>query len=205
MIEKLSAETLRAALLEVSPLERDAWVDAALGITEVPDDGPLLPRGCVPYLPCRVDTLLQTIALAEVTASDVFVDIGAGIGRTAMLVHLLTGATALGIEIQPALVATAQALLRRARLTRVDIVTGDATEHDELLDRGTVFFLYCPFGGERLTRVLTKLEAIARRRAIRIACVDLPLPPCTWLERVDAPESDLVVYRSGSDSLEQRT
>ena len=84
----------------------------------------------------------------------------------------------------------------------VDVIAGDALEQAELLARGTVFFLYCPFGGERLTQLLTTLETIARRRPIRVCCVDLPLPPCDWLVHVAAPESDLAIYRSSSHALE---
>jgi hypothetical protein len=39
---------------------------------------------------------------------------------------------------------------------------------------GTVFFLYCPFGGDRLKRVLDELEAIARTRQTRVCCVGMP-------------------------------
>lgn len=204
MIEPLSPEVFRAALLAVPPVERDAWLDRALGIDGVPDDGPELPRGCVPYLPCGVDTLLRMTALAEVHASDVFVDVGAGIGRAAAFTHLVTGATAIGIEIQPALVAAAHALIARSRLAGVEVIAGDALDRTELLARGTVFFLYCPFGGEHLTRLLASLEPIARRRPIRLCCVDLPLPPCDWLVHVAAPDSDLAIYRSSSHALEKR-
>ena len=41
-------------------------------------------------------------------ASDVFVDVGSGLGRAAALVHLMTGARAIGLEVQPALVAAAR-------------------------------------------------------------------------------------------------
>jgi len=40
----------------------------------------------------------------------------------------------------------------------------------------SVFFLYRPFGGERLARVLGDLEHIARTRELRVCCIDLPLP-----------------------------
>jgi hypothetical protein len=49
----------RDALLRVPPGERDAWLDSIFGLGDLPDDGPDLPRGCVPYLPSSVDTLLR--------------------------------------------------------------------------------------------------------------------------------------------------
>src|SRR5271170_1554327 len=48
----------RAALLSIPPDVRDAWLDRVLGLGAPPDDGPELPRGCVPYLSCGVDALI---------------------------------------------------------------------------------------------------------------------------------------------------
>jgi SAM-dependent methyltransferase len=185
----------RDALTRVPPLARDAWVDSVLGLGAPPDDGPALPRGCVPYLPCAVDALLRLTAHARVSAADVFVDVGSGVGRAAALVHLLTGAPAVGIEIQPALVAAARALAARLRLAEVTFVEGDAVDLAAALTAGTVFLLYCPFSGDRLVKLLAALEPVARRRAIQIGCVDLPLPPCGWLEATSL-SADLTVHRS---------
>jgi hypothetical protein len=77
----LNPGQFRAALMAVAPIARDAWVDVALGLGEPPQDGPDLPRGCVPYLPCGIDALLRLVAHAPVRPSDVFVDIGAGVGE----------------------------------------------------------------------------------------------------------------------------
>jgi SAM-dependent methyltransferase len=186
----------RAGLLGVAPVDRDAWLDLALGLEEIPDDGAALPRGCTPYLPCSVDALLRIVELAEVRASDVFVDLGAGVGRAAALVHLLTGAAVVGVEIQPHLAASGRALAERLRTSRVASVEGDVVDRAGFIASGTVFFLYAPFGGDRLERVLDDLEAIARTRTIRIGCVDLPLPPRDWLTLETASQGDVTLYRS---------
>jgi SAM-dependent methyltransferase len=186
----------RAALTAVAPADRDAWLDRVLGLDAIPDDGPSLPSGCVPYLPCPVDALLRAVDLAAVEASDVFVDVGAGVGRAAALVHLLTGAAAVGVEVQPALVAAARALSARLRLPRVSVIEADASRLADLAATGSVFFLYCPFSGPRLEALLDDLGAVARARPIRVCCVDLPLPPRPWLALVSPPTGDLAVYRS---------
>ncbi|MFV8749750.1 hypothetical protein ACNOYE_04265 [Nannocystaceae bacterium ST9] len=178
------------------PDERDAWLDLVFGLDAVPDDGPELPRGCVPYLPCSVDALLRMVELAGVQASDVFVDVGSGVGRAAVLVHLLTGASAIGLEIQPRLVLASRDLTTRLNVLRYSPVEGDAVRLTGYVTIGSIFFLYCPFSGERLERVLDDLEAIARTRPIRICCVDLPLPPRPWLVLASPPSEDLAVYRS---------
>lgn len=186
----------RAALDGVPPTARDAWVDLALGLPEPPGDGPELPRGCVPYLPCATEALLGATKHAGVGPSDVFVDVGSGVGRATSLVHLLTGARAIGIEVQPALVAAARHLVMRLGLPAVSFVEGDAAHATAALAAGSVFLLYCPFSGDRLRKLLDDLEAVARTRPIRICCVDLPLPRCDWLEPVPAPSLALTVHRS---------
>lgn len=187
---------LRAALAAVPPLERDPWVDRTLGLGAPPDDGPALPRGCVPYLPSPVDALLRLTEHAEVRVSDVFVDVGAGAGRAAALVHLLTGASVVGLEVQPELVTASRELAGRLGLPRVSFVEGDAPRLTAALAAGSVFFLYCPFSGERLTQLLANLEPVARTREIRVCCLDLPLPPVRWLQPVPPRWPDLALYRS---------
>ncbi len=189
----------REELLAVAPDARDAWVDRRFGLAGhdgLPEDDPALPQGCVPYLPSSVDVVLRMIDAADVRESDVFVDVGMGVGRTAALVHLLSGARVTGVEIQPALVAAARALTERLALSRVSCVEGDAAERMAELADGTVFYLYCPFGGERLARVLAALEVVAAQRPIRIGCVDLPLPPCPWLTFDEPRHGDLAIYAS---------
>lgn len=184
----------RAALAAVPVLDRDAWVDRVLGLAELPDDGPL-PPGCVPYLPCSVEALLRAVKHADVQSTDRVVEIGAGLGRAALIIHFATGASVTGIEIQPQLVRAAAALLGRFNVRNVSLFEADVAERPDILGTGSVFFLYCPFGGERLERLLRELEHVARERPVRICCVDLPIPPTPWLT-VTARDRDLTVYRS---------
>jgi SAM-dependent methyltransferase len=186
----------RAELTGIPPFARDAWVDHVFGLGAPPEDGPQLPVGCVPYLPCSVDALLRLTEHASVRASDLFVDIGSGVGRAVALVHLLTGAPAIGIEVQPALVTAARALAARLRLSNVSFVEADAGQSPDAWSAGSVFLLYCPFSGDRLAKLLTNLEPVARAHPIRVCCVDLPLPPCPWLEETPPPSLDLTIFRS---------
>lgn len=107
------------------------------------------------------------------------------------IVHLLTGASTLGLEVQPQLVQAARALSQRLGLARVKTVEGDAH-----LDEGTVFFLYCPFSGDRLNNTfLDELERLPR--PIRLCCVDLPIPARPWLTLV-AEDQDVTFFTSTS-------
>jgi SAM-dependent methyltransferase len=190
-----SPAAFRAALESVAERDRDSWVDRMLGTT-IPEDGPALPAGCVPYLPITASVVLRLIDEAGVAPQDVFVDIGAGVGRAAALAHLLTGATAIGLEIQPHLVRAARDLALRLDLPRLSFVEGDATRLLASLPAGTVFFLNCPFSGGRLEQFLDALQPIARERPIRVCCVDLPPVSRPWLAPTSPGPGGLVVYRS---------
>ncbi len=165
----------------MSPSARDVWVDAVLGIEGVPDDGADLPRGCVPYLPCAVSAVIAMVDAAVVSAEDVFVDVGAGVGRAAITVGLLTGATVVGVEVQRGLAARARTLASALPTLRMDVVVGDVADHIDDVSAGTVFFLYCPFSGVRLEAFVDGLAGAAAHHPIRIASVDTPLPTRPWL------------------------
>jgi len=182
---KLEAGALRgAALLEllasIPALERDAWVDALLGLEEPPaDDVADLPRGAVPYLPSGVEEILAMVREAPLRPHDVLVDLGSGLGRVVILAHLLSGARAVGVELQEQLVRSARARCAELALAGVSFVHANA---EDLELEGTVFFLYAPFNGEMLARVLRRLEVVARRRPIVVCAVGLELPGVSWLQ-----------------------
>ena len=185
----------RSALTRIPPHRRDAWLDEVFGLGAIPDDGPALPRGCVPYLPCSVDVLLRLVDEARIQPSDVFVDVGSGVGRAAVLVHCLTGAAAIGIEIQPALIGASRDLTSRLGCLRFFPVEGDAVQLTGFMTIGSIFFFYCPFSGDRLVKVVDDLESIARTREICVCSADLPLPERPWLTLVSSTQG-LDVYRS---------
>ena len=162
-----------------------------LGIDELPDDAPGLPRESVPYLPAGVEEILAAVLEAPITPRDEFVDLGSGLGRVVMLVHLLTGARARGIELQEALVASARA--RSANFEGVSFVHADATAVP--LD-GSVFFLYAPFSGEMLARALARLEEVAARRAIIVCAVGLEFHDVVWLTPRKSSSLQLILYDS---------
>jgi hypothetical protein len=193
------AVELRAALDALPADARDAWLDDVLGVDALLADGPDLPRGCVPYLPCPIDLLLLALEAAQVGGDDVFVDVGSGIGRVMALTHLLTGAAAIGIEVQAGFVQISRAVTQALGADRVATITGDASELVAHVPIGTVFFMNCPFSGARLEQVLDALEEIAATRPIRICGLHLPRLSRPWLELVASPRPELAIYRSTID------
>ncbi|MBK7863474.1 MAG: class I SAM-dependent methyltransferase [Archangiaceae bacterium] len=176
----------------MSLTERDAWLDAQLGLSpELPDDV-ALPGGAVPYLPCPVDAILEAVREVPVREHDVFVDLGSGLGRPALLAHLLTGCRALGVELQPHLVAQARRVAARHGLSdAVRFQPGDAATAE--LSAGTVFFIYSSFNGAALERVLASLERVARAQRITLCAVDFEVHAPFWRARPSRPGS-LTLY-----------
>jgi len=187
----LRGAALRERLRAVPFGDRDAWVDELLGIEPPPPDGPDLPRGAVPYLPCGVDEILAVVQDAPVGPDDELVDLGSGLGRVAVLVHLLSGARTRGIEIQAPLVDRARTMSTAFGLTAVSFAHANAADCE--LD-GSVFFLYAPCNGDLLARVVRRLEDVARRRPIVIAAVALELPDVPWLAARITSSAALTLY-----------
>jgi SAM-dependent methyltransferase len=193
----LRGAALRDRLLSVPLLDRDAWTDELLGIESPPPDVRDLPRGSVPYLPCNIAEILAMVLEVPLRPDDDFVDLGSGLGRVAILAHLLSGARARGVEIQEHLVRSGQARCVELGLP-VSFVRANAAEVE--LD-GSIFFLYAPFNGEMLARVLRRLEDVARRRPIVVCAVDVEFRGVAWLRPRQTSSVALTVYDSVPPSV----
>lgn len=176
------------ALHTIAPRDRDSWTDAVLGIAPPPADEPL-PPGAIPYLPCGVDEILAVVRDVPIRSADVVVDLGAGLGRVAMVVHLLSGSRTVGIEIQQQLVTQARTT---AAALNLDVTFVLANVVDAEL-AGSVFFLYAPFNGPLLTRVLAKLSLVPR--PFMVCAVDLELD-VDWLVRRPSSHQSVAIYTS---------
>jgi SAM-dependent methyltransferase len=190
---RLRGEALRQCILRVPPRQREGWVDTLLGLAKAPPDEPL-PRGSVPYLPAGVHEILSALGDLPVRPSDVFVDVGSGLGRVVLLAHLLTGATAHGIEIQGRLVRAARQTATELGLSAVSFQRADAS--DARLE-GTVFFLYSPLTGEALRRVLFSLQDLASKQELAIVTVGLELNQERWLTRRERTNVAVSYYDAG--------
>ncbi len=120
----------------------------------------------VQYEATPARAVLAMIDDAQIGREDVFYDLGAGLGHIVLLVHLLTGAEACGVEVDPAFCAYARATAEELAISGVRFIADDAQRAD--YDRGTVFFLFTPFRGAVLRAVLDRLEEQAVRRPIRV-------------------------------------
>ena len=159
------------------------------------------------YEPTPVSALLELVDRVPLTPADRFVDIGSGLGQVALLVHLLTGVEAIGLEVMPSYVNQARLQTAKLGIAGVAFRQGDARSAD--LCAGTVYFLFSPFRGEMLQTVIRRLRREACARQLTICSFG----PCTeqiaaerWLTLEDAGMNHvfrLAVFRSGGESGEK--
>lgn len=126
------------------------------------------------YQPTPARIILELVERAHLQKDDTFYDLGSGLGQVVILVNLLSGATAKGIEVDPAYCEYARRCARDLNLSGVDFVNADARLAEYA--GGTVFFLYTPFEGGMLQQVLDRLELVAETRRIAL----FTYGPCTW-------------------------
>ncbi len=192
---ELRGANLLAWIAEHPSDSRDRALEELLGIARPVDQlGGAPGADRMPYMPSAIAPVVRAVLDVPITRDDVFVDLGAGLGKAAMAVHLLTGARARGVELQPALVAAANARARELALDGVEFVQADALEAD--LDDATVVFLYLPFTGDVLAGVLRRLEAVARRRQLVICTLGLDLRGADWIAARPTEEFWLSIYDS---------
>jgi histone methylation protein DOT1 len=151
----------------------------------------------VAYQPTPSRYLFALIRRTKITAEDVFIDLGSGLGHVPLLVATCTKARAVGSELEPSYVECATQSARDLNLANATFLATDARDAD--LSGGTIFYLYTPFRGAILRAVLDRLRAEAKTRAIRVCTFGTCTPIVAaepWLA-LDSAESGLIsVFRS---------
>jgi hypothetical protein len=150
------------------------------------------------YQPTPIRHALSMIERSGFSASDVLIDFGSGLGQFCIVASVLTGARAIGIELEAAYVDSARRCAQSLQLNRVSFLHADARQAD--LANGTVYHVYTPFTGSILRTVLNRLQQESTKRPITIST----LGPCTdviaqepWLRADAQPDADRVtVFRS---------
>lgn len=198
----MRAADLVTWLSSLPPAERDEAVERHLGLAFPP---PSTNPGdhLVGYHASGIAPIVRMLIEVPVTASDVVIDLGSGLGKVVILANLLTGAAARGIEIQASLVDHATECATRSAAD-VRFVRGDVRDAD--LDDGTVFFLYSPFTGPVLAHVVRRLHAVASRHAIVVCALGVELERCApWLVRRPIESFWLTIYDSVVPNVPPRT
>jgi SAM-dependent methyltransferase len=164
----------------------DAFLSGLLLIEGIPGETRERQPEMVFYQPTPARIVLELIERVSLKKEDVFYDVGSGLGQVSMLVNLLSGVRAKGVEFELAYCDYARRCAKELNLSWVEFINADAREVD--YSDGTVFFMYTPFEGKLLQEVLEKLKGESRKRKIKVCTYG----PCTlqvsrqsWLKRVD--------------------
>jgi Methyltransferase domain len=151
----------------------------------------------VPYQPTPSRHVFDLIRLTQLTASDVLIDLGSGLGHVPLLVAICTQARTVGIELEPSYVESSRQSAEELNLDNATFLAQDAREAD--LSRGTIFYLYTPFHGAILRAVLDRLRLTATTREIRV-CTFGPCTPIvdaeSWLIFDSAERGHISIFRS---------
>lgn len=177
-----------------------------------PQDKSLDDADCNPYMPCGYYEFAQAMKLVRPTQDDVFLDIGSGLGRALILAAAHPFRRIIGVELSAELNDIASLNLNQAvngaRRKDIELVNANATAYPIPHDV-TVIFLYNPFKGPTLEKVLEQVREshCAAPRRIRIlyhniteATETLSLLP--WLTKqkeirsVRGPGRDCVIYEA---------
>ncbi len=172
----------------------DELVSGILQLEE-PEDGRIeRDPEMVFYQPTPARHIFALMRETALTADDVLVDLGSGLGHVPLLISTCTPARSIGIELEASYVERARACAQRLHLSRAAFLAQDVRVAD--LSIGTVYYLYTPFTGSILRGVLDHLRSEAASRPIRVCTYG----PCTaavakelWLEAVATPVTDRVV------------
>lgn len=197
----LRGERLCAWLAARPPAGRDAAFEQLLGLEPSPWQDPI-GEDRMGYLPSAIAPVVRAVLDVPVTADDVFVDLGSGLGKVVMAVHLLTGARCRGVEVQPDLAVRARGHAEALDLGRVSFDASDASEAS--LGDATVVFLYIPFTGKVLSCVLERLRAVAQRRQLVVCALGFDLRGHDWLAPRPTDEFWLSIYDTRIEGAKPR-
>lgn len=143
----------------------------------------------VHYTPTPYRDIFRILRMIDLRRDDVFVDLGAGLGRSVFAASYLGAKRAIGVEVVPDLCGQAARSHRRSRLADRDIefvCTNAQTYRNRDM---TVLFMFHPFGEATMRQVMGNIEAARRQephRALRIIYVnpiyDAVLQETSWLK-----------------------
>ncbi|MEO7959214.1 MAG: hypothetical protein ABIW76_21260 [Fibrobacteria bacterium] len=169
----------------------DTFINGLLHFQPIPVETKAREPGMVYFQKTPARITLEMVDKAQLTNEDVFYDLGSGLGQVPVLVNLLSGAKAKGIEFEPAYCDYARACAIDLNLSRVEFILADARTAD--YSTGTAYFMYSSFEGKILEDVLEKLKKESPRR-IKL----FTYGPCTpqvsqqtWLRRIEQNVDDI--------------
>ncbi len=180
----------------------DVFTNSLLDISAIPEETKEREPEMVFYQKTPARIVFELADKADFNKEDVFYDLGSGLGQVPILLNLLCGVAAKGIEFETAYCNYAAACADELNLPDVQFINADARAGS--YSDGTIFFLYTPFEGSILQKVLEVLHSISKKKKILL----FTYGPCTlevarerWLNREDQGGNNIYklgVFRSQS-------
>lgn len=181
------------AELLAAPLElRDHLVEEILDIAYPPLTDWQLPSDAVPYSPSGLSEILFTLDNAELNAHETFVDLGSGLGKVVLLVALLSGAQAHGVELDPRLVAGSRDAAVALGLHNAHFIEADIRV--AALPKADVFYMFIPV--LRSSEIARRLAPSAAERRFSLFAPALDLQALPWLTSCNRASYWLEMYES---------
>jgi SAM-dependent methyltransferase len=148
------------------------------------------------YVPTRYRHIYNIInSIKTITENDVLLDYGCGMGRVLVVAAKYPFRKVIGVEISPLLATISEENIRRAgsklNCRDVQVVTVDAASYSPPAEV-TCFFLYDPFRGELLSRIIGNIRAslVDNPRGITVLWYGTKslksssiLDDCSWLQK----------------------
>ncbi|MBK9729824.1 MAG: hypothetical protein IPO83_00770 [Chitinophagaceae bacterium] len=144
----------------------DSFINGLLSYKAIPEQKKMEETEMVFYQKTPARIIFTMSESANIKSDDVFFDIGSGLGQVVLLMNLMSGVTAKGIEYEPAFCDYANEVVSELNLSHVEFINADAREVD--YSQGTIFFMYTPFEGKMMEDMLELLQKQSRKRVIRI-------------------------------------
>ena len=186
----LDTRAFLAQLREAPPNIRDHLVEEVLGIAYPPLEDHSLPHDASWYSPSGLSEILFTLERADLGPGKTFVDLGSGLGKVVLLVALLSGASAHGVELDPELAVQAQAAARSLNLDNAHFIAGDIRESP--LPTADVYYMFIPLS--RSADVASRIREFAGERRILLFSQTLDLKRLPWLRSAKAASYWLEMY-----------
>jgi SAM-dependent methyltransferase len=188
----LDRRALVARLRETSLETRDHLIEEILDIAYPPPLDAALPPEAFAYCPSGLAEILFMLENAGLGPGKTFVDLGAGLGKVVLLVALLTGARAYGVELDPQLVSHARAAARSLRLDGAHFIEGDI--RDAPLPAADVYYMYIPL--THPAPVVERLRTFAANDPVLLFAQAMDLTHLPWLRRRRASSYWLEMYEA---------
>jgi hypothetical protein len=157
---------LRRLFDGVPRFERDHFIEEVLGIAYPPlEERALRTSEHMSYAPSGYDEIEYAFDLTQLGPGDRFLDLGSGLGKVVLLAALLTGANSSGVECDTQLCELGRTAAMALGVPGTQLLAGDAREVSST--DADVVFMYLPFAGVALNRVMECLLADGRRSGAR--------------------------------------